>query len=267
MRPAVLDVRTVFLSDIHLGARACEAERLLSFLRGVRAERLVLLGDIVDLWSLRRTMYWPESHHAVVRALLDLARSGVEVVYLPGNHDAAFREFCGLEVAGVEVCTEFVHQAADGRRYLVVHGDAFDGAVQFSGALRRFGAFMYDVMIWLGRGVHVARRVVGLPRWSLATWVKERVPDACRYVERFERAAAHEALRRGLDGVICGHIHRPGVRDVGGILYCNDGDWVEHCTALVEDRTGRLALVEASDVRQLAPVPPVPAAAVLDRAA
>lgn len=267
MRPAALDVRTIFLSDVHLGSRACEAERLLSFLRGVRAERIVLLGDIVDLWSLRRTVYWPESHHAVVRALLDLARSGVELVYLPGNHDAAFHEFRGIEVAGVEVCREFVHQTADGRRYLVVHGDAFDGAVQFSGALRRFGGFMYDVMMWLGRGVHAARRACGLPRWSLATWVKERVPDARRYIERFERAAAHEALRRGLDGVICGHIHRPGVHDVDGILYCNDGDWVEHCTALVEDRTGRLLLVGASDVPEAGPLSSVRVAAVLDRAA
>jgi UDP-2,3-diacylglucosamine pyrophosphatase LpxH len=229
-QPLRLDARTVFLSDVHLGSRGCEAERLLAFLRSLRTQRLVLVGDVVDLWSLKRDVYWPESHQEILRTIVDFARRGTEVIYVPGNHDAAFRELCGVDLAGVQVCHDLVHQCADGRRFLVVHGDAFDGAVQFSGVLRRFGAFMYDVMIGLGRGVHAARRVLGLGRWSLATWVKERVPDARRYVDRFERAAAHEALRRGLDGVICGHIHRPGVRELDGILYCNDGDWVEHCT-------------------------------------
>lgn len=268
MRSATaLDVRTLFLSDIHLGSRACEADRLLELLHAVRADRVVLLGDVVDLWSLKKSVYWPDSHHAVVRAILELARGGTEVVYVPGNHDAALRELCGIEVAGIEVCREFVHRTADGKRLLVAHGDAFDGAVQFSGLLRRFGAYMYDLMMWLGRGVHLGRRLLGLGRWSLATWVKERVPDARRYVDRFERAAAHEALRRGLDGIVCGHIHRPGIREVDGILYCNDGDWVEHCTALVEDRTGRLSLVEAVAVAPQAArsrAQPVPA---LERAA
>lgn len=261
-----IEARTVFVSDVHLGCRGCEAERLLAFLRSVNAERLVLVGDIVDLWSLKRSVYWPAAHQEVLRTILALARRGTEVIYVPGNHDAACREFCGVEVAGVEVHREFVHVAADGRRYLVMHGDSLDGAVQFSGALRRFGAFMYDVMMWLGRGVHAARRLLGLGRWSLATWVKERVPEARTYVDRFERAAAHAALRRGLDGVICGHIHRPGVREVDGILYCNDGDWVEHCTALVEDRSGRLSLVHWADAAPQADAA-VPAQRVLDRAA
>lgn len=267
MRPGPrYDARTVFVSDVHLGFRSCEAAALLGFLRNLRTDRLVLVGDIVDLWSLKRSVYWPESHQEVLRTLLALARSGTEVVYVPGNHDAGFREFCGIEAAGIAVHRELVHRAADGRRYLVVHGDLFDGAVQFSGALRRFGAFMYDAMVWLGRGVHATRRLLGLGRWSLATWVKERVPDARRYVDRFEHAAAHEARRRGLDGVICGHIHRPGIRDVDGILYCNDGDWVEHCTALVEDRAGHLSLVSWADPAA-APEQQMPARAVLDRAA
>lgn len=236
--------RTVFVSDVHLGSRACHATAFLDFLRRVSTDRLVLVGDVVDLWALRRALFWPDEHQECLRAILALARAGTEVVYVPGNHDAALRELCGLELAGVQVERDFVHVAADGRRYLVVHGDDFDGAVQFSGALRVFGAFMYDAMIHLGRAVHATRRRLGLPHWSLATWVKQRVPDAREYVARFEHAAAHEALRRGLDGVICGHIHRPGVREVDGVLYCNDGDWVEHCTALVEDRSGRMGLVE-----------------------
>jgi UDP-2,3-diacylglucosamine pyrophosphatase LpxH len=267
--------RTVFVSDVHLGSRGCHAAAFLDFLRRVSTDRLVLVGDVVDLWALRRSLFWPDEHQECLRAVLALARAGTEIVYVPGNHDAALRELCGLELAGVQVERDFVHVAADGRRYLVVHGDDFDGAVQFSGALRVFGAFMYDVMLHLGRAVHAARRRLGLPHWSLATWVKQRVPDAREYVSRFEHAAAHEAVRRGLDGVICGHIHRPGVREVDGIVYCNDGDWVEHCTALVEDRSGRMALVEwtgapvrvAQDApRSTAAPAPVPAR-ILDPAA
>jgi UDP-2,3-diacylglucosamine pyrophosphatase LpxH len=254
---ATVSARTVFVSDVHLGSRDCHAGAFLDFLRHLSADRLVLVGDVVDLLALRRSVYWPDEHQACLRAVLHLAAAGTEVIYVPGNHDAAVRELRGLELAGVQVEREFVHVAADGRRYLVFHGDDLDGAVQFSGALRVFGAFMYDAMLHLGRSVHAARRRLGLPHWSLATWVKRRVPDACEYVTRFEHAAAHEALRRGLDGVICGHIHRPDVRDVDGILYCNDGDWVEHCTALVEDRSGRMTLVDwtraASRVAQDAP--------------
>jgi UDP-2,3-diacylglucosamine pyrophosphatase LpxH len=256
-RDAHLDARTVFLSDVHLGTRDCEAARLLAFLEHARMDRLVLLGDVVDLWSLKRDVHWPDAHHAVLRRFVELARRGTDVVYVPGNHDAAFRDLCGVHLAGIEVCREIVHACADGRRFLVVHGDAFDGAVQFSAAVRRCGALAYDATLRLGRGVHAARRALGLGRWSLATWLKQRVPDVRRYVERFERAAAHEARRRGLDGVICGHIHRPGIREVDGILYCNDGDWVEHCTALVEDRAGRLTLVAADTSQaQLAAVLP-----------
>ncbi len=235
--------RSVFVSDVHLGFRGCRAALFLDFLAHLDTERLVLVGDVVDLWSLKRTHHWPDEHAAIVRRLAELAAEGVEVIYVPGNHDEALREFCGQTISGVRVMRELIHLGADGRRYLVRHGDDFDGAVQFSGVLRRFGSFMYDVMLHLGHVVHAVRGRLGLPHWSLATWVKEQVPDAREYVARFERAAAHEAARRGVDGVICGHIHRPGLREVGGILYCNDGDWVEHCTALVEDRGGRLALV------------------------
>jgi UDP-2,3-diacylglucosamine pyrophosphatase LpxH len=235
--------RTVFVSDVHLGYRGCRSALFLDFLAHLDTERLVLVGDVVDLWSMKRTHYWPDEHAAIVRRLTELAADGVEVIYVPGNHDEALREFCGQTISGVRVMRELIHVGADGRRYLVLHGDDFDGAVQFSGALRRFGSFMYDVMLHLGHWVHAVRGRLGLPHWSLATWVKDQVPDARKYIERFEHAAAHEALRLGLDGVICGHIHRPGVREVDGILYCNDGDWVEHCTALVEDRSGRMALV------------------------
>ncbi len=239
-RPAL---RTVFVSDVHLGYRGCQAERLLEFLTGIDVEQLVLLGDILDIQSLRRSFFWPASHQAVLTRILALARSGTRIVYVPGNHDEELRELCGAQFMGVEVRRDFIHETADGRRFLVVHGDEFDGAVQFSGALKHFGEWMYDVMLWLGASVQAVRRRFGLGHWSLATWVKQRVPDARRYIERFEHAAAHAARRHGLDGIICGHIHLPALRVVDGIEYCNDGDWVEHCSALAEGPDGRLFLM------------------------
>jgi len=236
-------LRTVFISDVHLGFRGCQAEYLLDFLDHLDAEHLVLVGDIIDLWSLKQSVYWPVSHQDVLRKILRLARSGTRVTYVPGNHDEGFRELCGAEVAGIEIRRDFIHIAADGQRYLVLHGDDFDGAVKFSGFLKRFGEHVYDFLLWAGRGIHAIRRRFGFGYWSLATWLKSQVADARLYVERFERAAAHAAQRHGLDGVICGHIHHPEIRTVGGIRYCNDGDWVEHCSALVEDRNGRLALI------------------------
>lgn len=271
-KPTSSPLRTVFISDVHLGFRGCQAEYLLEFLKQLETDQLVLVGDIVDLWSLRRTMYWPLSHQEVLREILRHARTGTRVVYVPGNHDEGFRELCGGEVAGIDIRRDFIHEAADGKRYLVLHGDDFDGAVQFSGLLKHVGERMYDVILWLGRIVQAARRRLGFGYWSLASWIKHQVPDARRYIDRFEHAAAHAALRHGLDGVICGHIHRPGIRDVDGVRYCNDGDWVEHCSALVEDRNGRLSILNwAGGERVMTPrlLEPmlVPAPSALDTAA
>jgi UDP-2,3-diacylglucosamine pyrophosphatase LpxH len=265
-----LAFRTVFISDIHLGFRGCQADYLLDFLDRVDAEQLVLVGDVVDLWSLRRSVYWPVAHHDVLKKVLKLARSGTRVIYVPGNHDEGFRELCGSEVAGIDIRRDFIHEAADGKRYLVLHGDDFDGAVKFSGLLKNLGEWLYDVFLALGRGVQAIRRRFGFGHWSLATWIKHKIPDARLYIERFEHAAAHAARKHGLDGVICGHIHQPAVREVDGIRYCNDGDWVEHCSALTEDRNGRLSLLfwpDLADARTEEPVPAPAAAATLDRAA
>jgi UDP-2,3-diacylglucosamine pyrophosphatase LpxH len=247
-------LRTVFISDVHLGFRGCQAGYLLDFLNQLDTEQLVLVGDIVDLWSLKRSMYWPVAHQDVLKAILRIARSGTKVVYVPGNHDEGLRELCGGEIAGIDIRRDFIHETADGRRYLVLHGDDFDGAVKFSGALKHFGERMYDVLLWAGRGIQAVRRRFGFGYWSLASWIKHQVPDARRYIERFEHAAAHAALRHGLDGVICGHIHRPEIRSVDGIRYCNDGDWVEHCSALTEDRHGRLALIRWTERAEPLPI-------------
>jgi len=271
-RPAAAEpLRTVFISDLHLGYRGCQAEYLLDFLTELRTDELVLVGDVLDLWSLKKCLYWPISHQAVLRQILRLAREGTKVVYVPGNHDEECREFCGAEVAGIQIRRDFIHETATGKRYLVLHGDDFDAAVTFSAALKGIGEWLYDGMLWLGGGVAALRRRWGFGYWSLASWVKQQVPDARRYIERVEQAAVHAARKHGLDGVICGHIHRPGIRDVDGIRYCNDGDWVEHCTALVEERTGELAILHfaaGARVRAAAPGAPAhPGIAVLDSAA
>ncbi len=270
-KPAMPRVRTTFISDVHLGFRGCQTDYLLAFLNQLDTEQLVLVGDIIDLWSLKRSMYWPSSHEEVLRTILRLARNGTRVIYVPGNHDEGFRELCGAQIEGIEIRRDFIHATADGRRYLVLHGDDFDGAVKFAGWLKNLGEQLYDFVLWAGRGVQAVRHRFGFGYWSLATWIKEQVPDARRYIDRFEHAAAHAAIRHGLDGVICGHIHRPGIRDVDGVRYCNDGDWVEHCSALIEDRNGRLALMYYTGEVGLAPLlealPGVLSPAQLDAAA
>ena len=235
-------LRAAFISDVHLGSRECRAAQLLDFLRSIEVDYLFLVGDIVDLWALRKNFYWPQEHNEVFRALLGKAKAGTRVIYIPGNHDEELREFCGSVFGKLEIHREFVHETADGRQLLVLHGDEFDAVVKCSPWLAVLGSTMYGFLLWLNRCVNFARRRLGLPYWSLATWLKLRIGNAARHVDAFERAAAHVAARRGLDGIVCGHIHRATMRDVGGVDYCNDGDWVENCTAVVEEMSGRLEL-------------------------
>ncbi len=236
--------RTVFLSDIHLGTRGCRADFLLDFLRRTECEKLFLVGDVVDGWRLRKSWYWTEEFDDVVRHILGMARRGVEVVYIPGNHDEMFRDWLGLEVAGVKLQPEAVHQTADGRRLLVIHGDEFDGVIRYARFLAYLGDWAYDWALVLNRVFNAGRRRFGYPYWSLSQWLKRQVKGAVKAIDRFEIALANEARRRGLDGVVCGHIHHAEMRMVQGVLYVNDGDWVESCTALVEHPDGRLELVD-----------------------
>lgn len=240
----------VWLSDVHLGSRGCRAEFLLDFLANARCDRLYLLGDIIDLWALRRSFYWPRSHQQVLRDIIAKARAGTRVIYIPGNHDGLARELADHHLLEVEVMAEAVHQTADGRRLLLLHGDQFDSAVLCSRLNRWFGNAGYCLLLWLNQLANALRRWVRLPYWSLAYYIKNRVGNARAAIETFERAAVHEARRRGLDGVICGHIHQPELRVIDDLLYCNDGDWVESCTALVEHRDGRLELIHWGDLRQ-----------------
>jgi UDP-2,3-diacylglucosamine pyrophosphatase LpxH len=238
-----LRFRSIFISDVHLGFKGCRAEFLLDFLRRVECEQIYLVGDIIDVWSLARRFYWPQSHNDVIRTLLGKAKHGTRVVYVPGNHDRPFRDHHGAVLGNVEILSEAVHETADGRRFLVMHGDEFDGIVRASPLLESLGSSAYSAVLRLNRYVNAVRRALGYPYWSLSSFLKHKVKNAVKYIANFERALAVHARRRGVDGVICGHIHRAEIAEIGGITYCNDGDWVESCTALVEDFQGRLSLL------------------------
>lgn len=235
--------RAVFISDLHLGTPGCQARALLDFLREHPSESLYLVGDIIDGWQLRRRWFWPQAHNDVVQKVLRRARKGCRVVFVPGNHDEFARQFDGHHFGGIEVRNEVVHLTADGRRLWVVHGDHFDGVIQCAKWLAYLGDNLYEFSLRLNRHLNSWRARLGLPYWSLSQYLKHRVKSALNYVTDFERAVATEARQRGYQGVVCGHIHRPEMRSIDGTLYCNDGDWVESLSALVEHADGRLELV------------------------
>lgn len=243
--------RTIWISDVHLGTRGCKADLLLDFLKHNECETLYLVGDIVDGWRLRKSWYWPQTHNDLVQKVLRRARKGCRVVYVPGNHDELFRDYTGLHLGGIVVLSEAIHQTADGRRLLVLHGDQFDAVVKFAKWLAILGDHAYACALVLNHWFNLVRRRLGYPYWSLSAYLKSRVKNAVEYVGKFEAAVADEARRRGVDGVVCGHIHKAEIRHIGPVLYCNDGDWVESCTALVEHEDGRLELVDWVQERQL----------------
>ena len=254
----IVRCRTAFISDIHLGTKGCQAALLLEFIRELECETLYLVGDIVDGWKMKSGWFWPQAHNDVVQKILRLARKGVQVVYIPGNHDDRIRDFCGVHFGGVVVARDAIHKAADGRRYLVTHGDEFDGVVQHARWLAFLGDWSYRGLIVLNTQFNRARHALGLGYWSLSAFLKHRVKDAVKFIDRFESAMAEEARRRGVQGVICGHIHHAEMRDIGGVMYLNDGDWVESCTALVERHDGRFEIVRWLEARRALDGSPAP---------
>jgi UDP-2,3-diacylglucosamine pyrophosphatase LpxH len=251
-------VRAIFLSDIHLGTRACQAGRLLAFLRDHEAEQIYLVGDIVDFWSMKRGVAWSAEQNTFVQKMLKRARHGVDVVLVPGNHDEFARKYLDHSFGGVEVIGECTHVTADGRRLWVTHGDMFDGVIQCAKWLAYAGDIAYEVTLKVNSWYNRARSRLGLGYWSLSRYLKLKVKRAVSYVSEFENAVAREARRRGAHGVVCGHIHHAEIREIDGVLYCNDGDWVESLTALVEHPDGRLEILDYG-----ASVNPVKAATVL----
>ena len=244
----VTEYRTIWISDTHLGTKGCKAEFLLDFLKHTKSERLYLVGDIIDGWRLKRSWYWNETKNEIIQEILRKARRGTEIIYVPGNHDEALRDYVNIAIGGVLVRDEVIHEMADGRKFLVIHGDQFDGIIKYARWLALLGDWAYNFLIWANHHFNSARRMLGLSYWSLSAYLKHKVKNAVEFISKFEEAVADEARRRKVQGVICGHIHHPEMREIDGILYCNDGDWVESCTALAEDHSGELQIVHWADV-------------------
>ena len=238
--------RSVWISDLHLGTPGCQAHALLDFLKHVESEHLFLVGDIIDGWQLRRSWYWPQAHNDVIQKLLRKARKGTRVVFIPGNHDEFARRYLGHDFGGIEVVEEFFHETSDGRKLWITHGDLFDGVIQCATWLAHVGDSLYGFTLRMNRHLNSLRARLGLPYWSLSKYLKLKVKRAVSYVGDFEAALAREARKRGAHGVVCGHIHHAELRQIDGILYANDGDWVESLTALVEHADGRLELIDWS---------------------
>jgi UDP-2,3-diacylglucosamine pyrophosphatase LpxH len=235
--------RTTFISDIHLGFAESSVEPLLSFLQELETETLYLVGDVFDLACSMSSHAWPQAHHDVIRRISVMAEQGTRVVYIPGNHDALVRGLEGTRCGNIEIRREVVHETADGRRFLVIHGDEFDDKRVLPPWLEQLGGRAYGVLLGLDRQLNTLAGALGLAPWRIAASLKQAAKSAVNLRTSFDEALVAEARRRGVDGVICGHFHRPELRDLGGVLYCNDGDWVESCTALAEDLDGRLALI------------------------
>jgi UDP-2,3-diacylglucosamine pyrophosphatase LpxH len=240
--------RTLFLSDIHLGTRGCRADMLLDFLREHDAERIYLVGDIFDGWRLKRGWYWPQAHNDVVQKLLRKARKGAEIIYVPGNHDEVMRHYLGTHFGGIEVKARDIHETADGKRLLVIHGDQFDMVVVNAKWLAHVGDAAYTAALAVNFWFNGLRRLWGGQYWSLSKWAKLRVKQAVNFIGAYEAILAQEAQKSGVDGVVCGHIHHAALEDLNGIRYVNTGDWVESCTAVVEEQDGTLRLIDWSAV-------------------
>lgn len=236
--------RTIWISDVHLGTRGCNAEMLIDFLDHTDSDTMYLVGDIFDAWQLKKKFYWPASHNDVVWRILKRAKRGTRIIFIPGNHDEMFRQFTGMNFGGVEIRRQHIHETADGRRLLVLHGDEFDTITLSHRWLAHVGDAAYTLLMALNRRVSAVRRRFGMPYWSLSKHAKAKVKNAVAFISRFEEIVAEAAGSRGVDGVVCGHIHTAEIREIAGVAYYNDGDWVESCTALVEDHSGAMSLID-----------------------
>tara|TARA_A100001011_G_scaffold294224_1_gene306287 strand:+ start:164 stop:997 length:834 start_codon:yes stop_codon:yes gene_type:complete len=239
----VLKFRTIWISDTHLGTPGSRATELLHFLKHTRSDTLYLVGDIVDGWQLKKRFFWPQTHNDVIQKLLRKARHSTRVIYIPGNHDEAARHYLGFNFGDIEIKQDHIHKTADGKRFWVVHGDLFDNVIQHARWLAYLGDRAYTALLKLNRLINYFRSMLNLPYWSLSQFLKHRVKSAVSFISAFETAMLTEARRRRCDGVVCGHIHKPEMREVNGVLYLNSGDWVESLSALVEHHDGRLELL------------------------
>lgn len=243
--------RAIFLSDIHLGFKGCQADILLDFLARTESEYLYLVGDIFDGWEMKKKSFWPPSHQSVVNAILKKAAKGTRVIYTPGNHDESARHYCGHSFDNIEIRDTAIHTTADEREFLVLHGDQFDSVVKYSPMLSKVGSSMYANLLFVNRLINAARRLIGLPYWSLAAHLKHKVKNVVSYIGKFEEAVVESARLEKVQGVICGHIHHAEIVMFEDILYCNTGDWVESCTAMVEGHNGKLSILKWTEQAEL----------------
>jgi UDP-2,3-diacylglucosamine pyrophosphatase LpxH len=240
-------VRSIFVSDVHLGTRACQAEGLLAFLRRYESEYLFLVGDIIDFWAMDRGIVWSEPQNTVVQKVLRRARRGEKVIFVPGNHDEALREYFDTSFGGIQVVERYAHVAADGRRYLLIHGDEFDQVTRYHRWVAKLGDAAYDTLVQLNTWLSSLRRTLHIPGyWSLAGYAKNKVKSAIEFVFDFEESVVRYAKQQGYDGVICGHVHCATQKLIDGIAYINCGDWVDSCTGIVEHLDGRMEVVHWS---------------------
>lgn len=250
--------RTIWISDVHLGTAGCKADFLLEFLRHTESDTLFLVGDIIDGWQLKKGWTWQQSHNDVVQKILRKARKGTRVIYIPGNHDEFAREYVGHHFGGIEVLYEATHVTARGRRLLITHGDLFDGVIRQAKWLAHLGDSLYTFILTLNHWFNRVRTRLGFEYWSLSQYLKHRVKNAVSFITSFEQAVVQEAKRRGYDGVVCGHIHKAEIREIDGLLYCNDGDWVESLTAVIETYSGELQIMRWNQGRGALRSSPMP---------
>lgn len=242
--------KTVWLSDIHLGCKDCKAEFLLDFLEHSHIDVLYLVGDIVDMWAMSKQFHWPQAHNDLFHKLLSLSSQGTKVIYLPGNHDEPIQKYDGMNFGDIEIHRTYTHVTEQGKRLLVLHGDQFDQQVCFGPLHSWVGDLLYDFLLFLNRWYNWCRVKTGHPYWSLARYIKGKLSGANKAIARYRRACCDMARTHGFDGVVCGHIHHPEIVDEDGVLYLNDGDWIENCSALVESQTGELSLVYWPGIKQ-----------------
>ena len=234
--------RTAWISDLHLGTRGCSAEAVLHFIREYKAETLYIVGDLIDIWQLRRTIYWPQTHNDVIQKILREGRKGTRLIYIPGNHDEMLRKFTG-EYGNLTIVKRAIHQTADGRRLLVIHGDELDTVIINAKWLAYIGDAGYQFLLKLNGPINYFRRIFGLGHWSLSAYVKKEVKNVVSFIGAFEEAVVRYSKDFKVDGVLCGHIHSAAIRKIQEIDYYNSGDFVESCTALVEHHDGRIELI------------------------
>jgi len=242
--------RSIWISDVHLGTRGCKADLLLDFLKNNESEYLYLVGDILDCWRLKKSWYWTQEHNDIVQKILRKARKGTKVFYIPGNHDEALRDYAPISMGGISIVNEAIHTMLDGRRFLTLHGDQFDSVIRCAKWLALLGDHAYDFTIFINHYYNILRRKLGYSYWSLSAYLKHKVKNAVNFISAFEHAVVQEARKQHVDGVICGHIHKPEILEIQNITYANGGDWVENCTALVEACDGELQIIHWTELMQ-----------------